>query len=127
MSFDHLKKVPPIDNPAPDIRPGDKRWSDVFEEAAKIIKKRREDYLCHAIAAELGFTSNQAERMQNYIFGLMPTTIGGIRIADFRAHYVVSDWVGSTSGREARGATNFRHYRAAWARHLAAQFRAKGL
>lgn len=129
MNFDHLKKVPPIDNPAPDIRPGDKPWSEVFEEAVTLIENRSEDFLCHAVSTQLGYTSNQAERMQHYIFGLMPTDDleRSIRFGDRRAHYTVGDWIEVHNGADAFERTNMTTYRAAWARHLAEQFRRAGL
>ena len=117
-TFTRLKHVPPINNPAPVIRKGDTPWSEVFERAAKRIPSHI--YLCHAVRAAVdgwlkGPGENQADRMERYILDLM------------QGDYVLSDWAANVNGHSAIRKLDLYAYRAAWARHLSAQFRAKGL
>ena len=113
-----LKKVPPRDVDHPVIFPSEKPWSEIFEEAAVRLSSGASNYLCNAILelrlATGEFSSGQQERMEKYIqdiIGLDGT---------------VWDWV-----RKHNDSIPVRldrnEYRAAWARHLAAQFRSKGL
>lgn len=124
FNIDDLKKVPPIDNKAPDIRDGDRRWSEVFEEAAKRFDHgHTASGLCLEISNILGGGSDynpegsrQQDRMTGYISGLL-----GSR-----------NWVRSWLEKQNPTFGYFydnqlNPYRAAWARHLAAQFRSKGL
>lgn len=118
--FSHLKKVKPIENEAPDIRDGDVPWSKVFELAANQFDAgKAHSGLCLAVSMELGAGyrydktgTRQADRMVAYIDGLLSGKI-----------FVVS-WLET---RNPKASIDFDKYRAAWARHLAGQFRAKGL
>lgn len=122
VEFGHLKHVPPIDNPAPNIHPGDKPWSEVFERAAKQFDARTAGFgLCLAVSEELGVGisyntkgKRQADRMTRYIANIM------------QSKWFVSDWLERHNGNS-WSHLDLYAYRAAWARHLAAQFRAKGL
>lgn len=113
MNFDNLKKVPPLDNKAPVIHSKDKLWSDVFEAAANKLEGRQETALCYAIRAVANRC--QSDRMGEYVLGLL-------------GDYVfVRGWLSFVNGALKAQAVDLYAYRAAWARHLAAQFRAKGL
>lgn len=113
-----LKKVPPRDVDHPVIFPFEKPWSEIFEEAADRLSSGASNFLCNAILeirlATGEFSFGQQERMGNYIQSI----IGFDGTA--------WDWVlKHNDSIPVRCDRN--EYRAAWARHLAAQFRSKGL
>jgi hypothetical protein len=131
MDFSHLKRVPPCDNEAPDIHPSDVPWSQVFDAAAArvyLAKSRHEPewFLCHAVEAVLRRATldfgDQAERMARYIDALLNN---GRRDG---WNVTVLGWLEQHNGGYGSVSdTLLPSLRTAWARHLAAQFRAKGL
>jgi len=116
IDINQLKKIPPIDNPAPVFRKSDVPWSDVFEAVAEEFEMKTPPFgICNVIYTSAWMSVGQRGRMIDYINGIM-----GNRL-------YVSDWLALYNG----GNRPYRHelfeYRAAWARHLASQFRSKGL
>lgn len=117
IDIDKLKKFEAKVVDAPEVLPTDRRWSEIFEEVAKKFDSRMQPYgLCHAILTCDYPTSGQYGRMRQYIENLLGDC----------SH--VNEWVAMKNNLRHRLSHSELHaYRAAWARHLASQFRAAGL
>lgn len=117
IDINKLKKIPPIDNKAPVFQKSDVPWSIVFEAVAREFERdHKPDFgICNVIYRMEWVGLVQRSNMMDYINDIIGQQM------------YVSDWI----AKHNYGPRPFRHelfeYRAAWARHLAAQFRSKGL
>ena len=103
---------------APDVRPGDKKWSEVFDSVAKeLVSRRSQGYVCWQIDDEK-ISHCQKSRMRKYISELLE---GGTLVSWARESAAVHMYDGLPSpGQYAR-------YRSLWCKRLAKQFRKAGL
>lgn len=126
LEISKLKRVKPIDNKAPDIWHGDIKWSKIFEKAARRFDKRiTKSGLCLAVSEALGSKwgydtkdGRQEDRMAKYVGDLLGED------------QYVEDWLRRHNPGKFKPLISnlfMNEYRAAWARHLAKQFRDKGL
>lgn len=102
---------------APDVRPEDKKWSEVFESVAKkLVSPESQSYVCWQIDNEV-IDYSQKVRMQNYILKLLgyDTLIG---------------WAWDNTPVHAQrlpSSEQYTLYRSLWCKRLAKQFRKAGL
>lgn len=103
---------------APDVRPGDKKWSEVFDSVAeKVVSPKGQSYVCWQIDAE-EISPFQKSRMREYVLELLryDTLVG---------------WAWDYSPVHTQcnlpSYKQYNLYRPLWCKRLAKQFRKAGL
>ncbi len=117
-NFPQLRRVCPIDVPAPEVHPSDKRWSEVWDLVADLLQPGG-CYLgvCAVLRGALDrlrAPDTQLSRMRRYVAHLL----GGYGYLD--------SWVEDQNPGVRLSDPLMNDLRVAWCRQLARQFRAAG-